>query len=699
MTMAQLTIMVLTKIYGIMKKVNRIFLPLAMVIPFVACNKEEVINPSNDGTLHIDVVAAVEDLANAADTKTYINGTDILWGTNEQMEIALIDPTDATKGTFTSSEATSEFDGKAQATFSFNVTMETEPASFIYGGVYPYDNGIDNTNPSAYKVSLPEIQNATAESYDPAAYILVAKAESFAEAQTTWMASFKRATALNKITLTNLEDGITSVEIILPEDAVIAGRRYIDLSTGALGEIYYNKTNSIRVNYVTALSAASKDIWFTSWNAEVPAGANITIKAYSETATYTHTITAREEGISFKEGYLNTLTVDMADAIVEEIESFEGSYLIASNYGNGWAIMTPTSAGKYYEAIKNDGVTKPVADITCFDFYNIEGLNDNVWKITKVDGGYAIMSASTGKYLNIIEDKNVAPSDEPISLSVTMEEDGTSKILKAGIPQWLQYNSGNPRFTSYSSTQNAVVLIPWVDDPNYKYCSVPSSLNVDAAAGTVTFDIIANVAWEITSDNTAFVVSPDSGSGAETVTLSYPENKTSEEVVVVLTVKNETGDKRLTIIQAAAPASYKKVTTVTSGKSYLIVAADGDKYYMAKPVTSNYGYLDVDEASVEGDLIYAGDENAFVIAGSDGNYTICQPDGRYLYMTGTHNSFNVTESPSSGQYWTIEAQSDGTVKISNVEMNKYVQYSTSYRSYGSYVNSQGVMPSLYEKVE
>ena len=299
MTMAQLTIMVLTKIYGIMKKVNRIFLPLAMVIPFVACNKEEVINPSNDGTLHIDVVAAVEDLANAADTKTYINGTDILWGTNEQMEIALIDPTDATKGTFKSSEATSEFDGKAQATFSFNVTMETEPASFIYGGVYPYNNGIDNTNPSAYKVSLPEIQNATAESYDPAAYILVAKAESFAEAQTTWMASFKRATALNKITLTNLEDGITSVEIILPEDAVIAGRRYIDLSTGALGEIYYNETNSIRVNYATALSAASKDIWFTSWNAEVPAGANITIKAYSETATYTHTITAREEGISF----------------------------------------------------------------------------------------------------------------------------------------------------------------------------------------------------------------------------------------------------------------------------------------------------------------------------------------------------------------------------------------------------------------
>lgn len=699
MTMTQLTIMVLTKIYGIMKKVNRIFLPLAMVIPFVACNKEEVINPSNDGTLHIDVVAAVEDLANAADTKTYISGTDILWGTDEQMEIALIDPTDATKGTFKSSEATSEFDGKAQATFSFNVTMETEPASFIYGGVYPYNNGIDNTDPSAYKVSLPEIQNATAESYDPAAYILVAKAESFAEAQTTWMASFKRATALNKITLTNLEDGITSVEIILPEDAVIAGRRYIDLSTGALGEIYYNETNSIRVNYATALSAASKDIWFTSWNAEVPAGANITIKAYSETATYTHTITAREEGISFKEGYLNTLTVDMSDAIVEEVSKLpEGRYIIGVYYNDVWNIMTNTEGNNYFGSYAT-AVSIPQTDITCSDFYGIDVIMDYVWDIAEVEGGYNI-SNNLG-YL-AISSSNMYYSNSPVTLTISEREDGTYAVTNVGGTNTIRFNTNKnqERFKPYNNSFPHIVLIPWVDDPNYKYCSVPSSLNVDAAAGTVTFDINANVAWEITSDNTAFEVSPDSGSGAETVTLSYPENKTSEEVVVVLTVKNETGDKRLTIIQAAAPASYKKVTTVTSGKSYLIVAEDDGTYYAAMPVGSgSYGYLKAAEVSVENDIISASTTNAFVITEADGNYTICQPDGRYLYMTGTHNSFNVTESPSSGQYWTIEAQSDGTVKISNVEMNKYVQYSTSYGSYGSYANSQGVMPSLYEKVE
>ena len=701
MTMTQLTIMVLTKIYGIMKKVNRIFLPLAMVIPFVACNKEEVINPSNDGTLHIDVVAAVEDLANAADTKTYINGTDILWGTNEQMEIALIDPTDATKGTFKSSEATSEFDGKAQATFSFNVTMETEPASFIYGGVYPYNNGIDNTNPSAYKVSLPEIQNATAESYDPAAYILVAKAESFDAAQTTWKASFKRAAALNRLTMINLDDDIVAVEISLPSNAVIAGRRYVDLSTGEMGEIYYNKTNSIRINYATALSAASdKDVWFTSWGAEVKAGENITIKAYSETTSYTRTITAREEGISFKEGYYNILTVDMKDAVVAEMSEFEeGAYLIGTYYNGIWNIMTNVAGRNFFQSLATE-VSTPQGEVSCSDFYATESITNYVWDINKTEEGYTISNASG--YL-MISGSDMKYSDSPAFVTITEREDGTYAVTNPGGANTIRFNTNNgqARFKPYNNSFPYVVLIPWIDDPDYKYCSVPASLSVESAAGTKTFNVDANVAWSIESSNAEFTVSPASGSGAGTVTLAYPENIATEEVVVTLTVKNETGDKTITVTQAAVPSSYKKVSAVTSGKFYLILVENEGKYYMAKPVASSnpYGYLSVDEVSVEGEAVYANGDNAFVITETDGNYTICQPDGRFLYMSGTYNNFNVSDAPSSGNYWTIEPQADGTVKITNVANSKYIQYSSQYNSFGSYGDTQGIMPSLYERVE
>ena len=96
----------------------------------------------------------------------------------------------------------------------------------------------------------------------------------------------------------------------------------------------------------------------------------------------------------------------------------------------------------------------------------------------------------------------------------------------------------------------------------------------------------------------------------------------------------------------------------------------------------------------------ASDENSFVIEGTAGNYTICQSNGKFLYQQDEkYDNFNVSSSPSSGQYWTIEVQSDGTMKITNNDMGKYVQYSSQHSSYGSYADSQGVMPYLFEKVE
>ena len=65
-------------------------------------------------------------------------------------------------------------------------------------------------------------------------------------------------------------------------------------------------------------------------------------------------------------------------------------------------------------------------------------------------------------------------------------------------------------------------------------------------------------------------------------------------------------------------------------------------------------------------------------------------------MTGTFNSFNVSsEQPESGYIWNIDIAADGLATITNVEMNKWVQYSTQYTSFGVYPDEQGLLPSLY----
>lgn len=141
-------------------------------------------------------------------------------------------------------------------------------------------------------------------------------------------------------------------------------------------------------------------------------------------------------------------------------------------------------------------------------------------------------------------------------------------------------------------------------------------------------------------------------------------------------------------------AKFRKVTSVTSGKQYIIVA-DGK---MAKPGTQNYGYLQVEDVTPSGDEITADAANAFTFTSVTGGYRIAQPDGRYLYQTGTYNSFNFSANPTEGDVWKVEAQGDKFV-ITNVSVNKSVQYDSQYKSYGSYSDVRGTYPSLYEKVD
>lgn len=150
---------------------------------------------------------------------------------------------------------------------------------------------------------------------------------------------------------------------------------------------------------------------------------------------------------------------------------------------------------------------------------------------------------------------------------------------------------------------------------------------------------------------------------------------------------------------------YTKVTTVTSGKKYLIVAQRNDSTVYAYPAdaTKTYGYLycgtikeSTDSISVKS--LY---DDAFTITGDETNgYTIIDCYSRQLYQTGTYNSFNLSSTEGTNYLWTIEPQSDGTFKIS---MNDYfIQWgSGTYKTFGVYTKMQNnaVLPMLYQLSE
>ena len=292
----------------------------------IACyNQDNDVTKSN-GTLRISVFANVESFLDDAKTRTLIRtyneaANTILWGENETLKIAVLGDGNISKDTW-ATKTTSEFNGLPTASFDFTVTPASNKtgSTYTYVGIYPASVSVDESSVVEHKVNLKSIQDATADSYDPEAYILVARPDAghFAS-NANWNAYFRRATALNRITLKNIPEPIESVEIIAPSGKNLTGGRYFDLSTGNSGEMFSGK-NSVTINYAIPINGSieeginCKTIWFTSWGVEIVEGEGLTIIARSATKYYKRTISARTEGILFMEGYLNTLGVNMASA-------------------------------------------------------------------------------------------------------------------------------------------------------------------------------------------------------------------------------------------------------------------------------------------------------------------------------------------------------------------------------------------------
>lgn len=140
---------------------------------------------------------------------------------------------------------------------------------------------------------------------------------------------------------------------------------------------------------------------------------------------------------------------------------------------------------------------------------------------------------------------------------------------------------------------------------------------------------------------------------------------------------------------------YKKASNVESGKGYLIVADSR----VAKPFTSSYSWLQVEKVTIgdDGIILQANSDKEFLFTQADGGYTITMSDGRQIYQKDAYNNFNADKTPDGGNIWTVAANSDGTFTITNVAMNKWMQFSTKNSSFGSYPDEQdgGILPDLY----
>ena len=131
------------------------------------------------------------------------------------------------------------------------------------------------------------------------------------------------------------------------------------------------------------------------------------------------------------------------------------------------------------------------------------------------------------------------------------------------------YVGGNPHYQVVATKVEEVVS----DTPKFSVST--ETLTAKAADKSVSFDVRGNVKWTVASDNAAYKVSPESGDGNGSVTVSFAENTTDKDVTVKLTVSTtaEVATKSYTVT-----LTHKGKSTSAGGEE---VEVSVDKDYLA----------------------------------------------------------------------------------------------------------------------
>ena len=224
----------------------------------------------------------------------------------------------------------------------------------------------------------------------------------------------------------------------------------------------------------------------------------------------------------------------------------------------------------------------------------------------------------------------------------------------------------------------------------------PLTLSIPAGGGETTFNITGGVAWTAVSDNGAFTVETQSGTGAATVTVSASANETGAAISGKITVSTEEDmpvkSYEIEISQGANIAGAKYYVKVTSTPSdwsgkYLIVyeesglALDGSLSKI--DAVNNYKEVSVEAGQIESNATT--DVIAFTIASEGSGWSLLAPNGKYICQTADKNGLRESDTPVEH---TLSVASDQSTEVVTTESGKVLRFNNSsnqmrFRYYGS----------------
>ncbi len=442
-----------------------------------------------------------------------------------------------------------------------------------------------------------------------------------------------------------------------------------------------NGGNKITVNISngTVANDADLDVFFVMGPVSGYTG-DVTFKVMdSKGNTYTKKNTISGPGVTFAAGTYNTASYSLTDADAEDLS---GDYLIGAKPSSVWNLMSSTNSSGYYTHTATT-VSTEFASLSYTDFSSDVVVNDYIWRLTKTENGYTIKSLKTNKYLALTVDDNKANvadalDDEDKTTYFTVAVDAGSKVATITSvylsTRALKYNSSNPRFAFYKSGQSSVYLIPAAYDSrtavtlsfaNASVSKTTSNCNEftgqTATASPNNSAITDNITYTMTGDDIGEITDATSGdltlngtAGTATVTATFAGDEDYAPASASYTITVTAGGE--------STKYFRKVSSITSGKQYLIVGGTLAKALV--PSTGSNKKSSVDVVIDGEDKIDSSDYMSYAVTiTKNGDYydiSFVNSETTYYLIYGSSTNLNTTTS-SPDRHWIVSTSAtDGT---------------------------------------
>lgn len=648
-----------------MKKVSILsVLAIASAFAFVGCNKEIAPEATKENQVHFTINAS------APETKTYIeyNSTEGTytpnWHNGDELGI-FFDSWSADAALTTT--FTNTLSNGPSASFSGTGTVKASEQT-IYA-LYPASAFAKAYADHVIGLTIPGTQKPTATSFDKAADLLVNKPYPITIENASVVIDDMQLTRVLSTLKLIIADG--TGESILSSDKIKSVTLTTKTSTDATGEAltgryqwdFVNETGaineSVKTNSVTAdLSAnpialnGTNPIYLMVNPTTLPKDSKLIIDISTDKHEITKTATLSTKAFEFPAGQVARLTISIKDSdTIDEA--------LTEPTGTGWYQVKDASWLKAGDkiVITNTASTQALGTQSTnnrsYTSVSLSGEKLNVGSATQLtlvtgskSGTFALQDGSN--YLNAVDDENHLKSDatevaDISSWTITANKTG-AKIFNVSLTsREIQQNKSNNAFSTYKSTQNAILIYKQHTVPELAAISI--SLTPDHASKTitVTWDDVANATnYEVTcTGKEAQNIAP----GVETATftgLAYDTEYTITVTASAAGYASSADSKTQTLVDPAAKTITREKASITGVAAAGTTATETGVYSLSNATDSDL------TATPDGTVVTAAS-----VSGGSLTYTVATNtgiarEGSVTISVAGGNSITVTISQLAG---------------------------------------------------